>query len=107
MRSLTVLARKLSDLDVTVELEEDIPLLGIKAGKEDVQRLVYWNFAKLYWNDAATFEENVHANFDWYRPRYAHRQSAEEVHAWCDEAGLRITRFHEQPSGFTVIAAKN
>lgn len=106
MRSVTTLAKQLSDLHVSVELDADIPLLGIKAGKEDVQRLIYWNFAKLYWNDAASFEENVHANFDWYRPRYAHRQSAEEVRAWCEAEGLRITRFHEQPSGFTVIAAK-
>lgn len=106
MRSLTSLGRKLSDLHATVEVEEDIPLLGIKAGKEDVQRLIYWNFAKLYWNDALSFEENVHVNFDWYRPRYAHRQTEAELRGWCEAAGLSITRFHEQQSGFTVIAAK-
>lgn len=107
MRSLTMLARKLSDLHATVELEEDIPLLGITRGKQDVQRLIYWNFAKLYWNDAASFEENVHSNFDWYRPRYAHRQTEAEVRRWCQDASLDVTRFHEQPSGFTVVAAKN
>jgi SAM-dependent methyltransferase len=107
MRSLTELARKLSELHATVDIEADIPLLGIKAGKQDVQRLIYWNFAKLYWNDAASFEENVHSNFDWYRPRYAHRQTEAEVREWCGAAGLTITRFHEQPSGFTVIAAKS
>ena len=107
MRSLTTLGKQLSDLHATVEITEDIPLLGIKAGTEDVQRLIYWNFAKLYWNDALSFEENVHVNFDWYRPRYAHRQTEEQVRGWCQAAGLKITRFHEQPSGFTVIAAKS
>ena len=27
-------------------------------------------------------------NFDWYHPRYAHRQTEEEVRRWCEEAGL-------------------
>jgi ubiquinone/menaquinone biosynthesis C-methylase UbiE/uncharacterized protein YbaR (Trm112 family) len=107
MRPLTALAKKLSDLHVTIEIDEDIPLLGMKSGNEDVQRLIYWNFAKLYWNDALSFEENVHVNFDWYRPRYAHRQTEAEVREWCEAAGLSITRFHEQPSGFAVIAAKS
>lgn len=107
MRSLTMLARQLSELKATVQLDEDIPILGIQAGKHDVQRLIYWNFAKLYWNEALTFEENAHVNFDWYRPRYAHRQSEAEVRLWCQLAGLTIRRFHEQESGFTVIGVRN
>jgi arsenite methyltransferase len=106
MRSLTRLGQALSDLDVAIELNEDIPLLGIKAGKHDVQRLVYWNFAKLYWNDALTFEENVHINYDWYRPHYAHRQTAAQVRGWCADAKLRIDWFHDQESGYTVRATK-
>lgn len=107
MRSLTMLGKILSELNQEVEIPEDIPLLGIKAGKHDLQRLVYWNFAKLYWNQERTFEENVHVNFDWYRPHYAHRQTAEEVHAWCDEARLSIYWFREEEAGFTVKAVKN
>lgn len=106
MRSLTRLGQALAELRTKVVVPEDVPLLGIRPGKHDVQRLIYWNFAKLYWNGAFSFEENVHINFDWYRPRYAHRQSAEEVRAWCAEAGLSIQRFHEQESGFTVRAIK-
>jgi hypothetical protein len=107
MRPLTKLARNLAALQAEVVVEEDVPELGIQAGRQDVQRLIYWNFAKLYWNDALSFEENVHVNFDWYRPRYAHRQTEAEVREWCEAAGLSITRFHEQPSGFAVIAAKS
>jgi arsenite methyltransferase len=106
MRSLTHLGQALAQLQVTVTLEQDIPLLGIKAGQHDIQRLIYWNFAKLYWNEAFSFEENLHINFDWYRPRFAYRQTAQEVRSWCAEAGLTITWFHEQESGFTVRATK-
>lgn len=107
MGSLTSLARKLSELHATVQVDEAIPVLGIEAGTQDVQRLIYWNFAKLYWNDALAFDENVHVNFDWYRPKYAHRQSEGEVRLWCELAGLEIRRFHEQQSGFTVVAVKS
>lgn len=106
MRSLTELGRKLSELHATIELEKGVPLLGIPAGTHDVQRLVYWYFAKMYWNDDVTFEENVHVNYDWYRPHYAHRHTAEEVRAWCREASLEIDLFHEQEAGFTVRATK-
>jgi SAM-dependent methyltransferase len=106
MRGFTHLARALASVGATVDLPEPVPVLGIGAGRHDVQRLVYWNFAKLYWNEAMTFEENVHVNFDWYRPVYAHRQTAEDVRAWCDEAALAVCRFDEQESGFTVVARK-
>lgn len=106
MRPLTKLARNLAALKAEVEVEEDIPELGIKAGRIDVQRLIYWNFAKLFWNDEFDFEENVHINYDWYRPTYAHRQTAEELRTWCEGAGLDVARLHEQESGYTVRAVK-
>jgi SAM-dependent methyltransferase len=106
MRPLTRLGQLLAHLHATVEIPEDIPLLGIQAGRYDVQRLIYWNFAKLFWNPQLTFEENVHINFDWYRPRYAHRQTAAEVQSWCAEAGLEVDRFHEGDAGFTVRARR-
>ena len=104
LRPLTLLGKALSELDVEIEVPEDVPLLGIPAGRYDVQRLVYWHMAKLFWNPALSLEENNHVNFDWYHPRYAHRQSSEEVRKWCDELGLEIARFDEQDAGFTVRA---
>ena len=106
MRAMTALARNLAHLRTDVTVEEDVPVLGITAGTHDVQRLIYWHFAKLYWNDAFTFEENVHVNYDWYRPAYAHRQSEAEIRDWCSAAGLEIIRMHEQESGYTVRAIK-
>ncbi len=106
MRGFTRLAQALASVRATVNIPEAVPLLGIAAGSQDIQRFVYWNFAKLYWNEDLTFEENVHVNFDWYRPAYAHRHTANEIGSWCAEASLDVSRFNEQESGFTVVARK-
>jgi ubiquinone/menaquinone biosynthesis C-methylase UbiE len=107
LRPLTKLGQALAELRTEVEVLEDIPYLDIKAGRYDIQRLIYWHFAKLFWNEAFTFEENHHVNFDWYHPQYAHRQTEEEVRRWCSEAGLSIFHFDVQESGFTVRAIKD
>ncbi len=106
MRSLTVFARTLSGLKCQMVLDEPVPLLGLPAGSSDLQRFIYNHFAKLFWNDSFSFEENVHVNFDWYRPAYAHRQTPEQVRSWCDIAGLDITRLHVDDSGITVRALR-
>ena len=105
MRGFTHLAKALSDVKADVDVPA-VPMLGIAAGKLPIQRFVYWNFAKLYWNDEMSFEENVHVNFDWYRPVYAHRQTEADVRQWCEEARVDVTRFNEQESGYTVVATK-
>jgi SAM-dependent methyltransferase len=102
LRPLTRLGQALAELRAEVEVPEDIPYLGLKAGRYDVQRLMYWHFAKLFWNTSFSLEENTHVNFDWYHPRYAHRHTEDEVRRWCDESGLTVSRFHAQESGFTV-----
>jgi arsenite methyltransferase len=106
LRPLTKLGQALAELETEVDVAEDVPLLGIKAGRYDVQRLVYWNVAKLFWNSDMTFEENNHLNFDWYAPRYAHRQTEEDVRRWYEESGLEITRFHVHEAGYTVRGIK-
>ena len=104
LRPLTRLGQALAELDTAVEVPEDVELLGIPKGTYDVQRLVYWHFAKLFWNPTMTFEENNHVNFDWYHPRYAHRHTEDEVRGWFADCGLQITRFNAQEAGFTVRA---
>jgi arsenite methyltransferase len=104
---LTKLAQRLAELKTEVEVPEDIPFLGIRAGRYDVQRLIYWHFAKLYWDPDRSFERNNEVNFDWYHPRYAHRHTEEELRKWCADSGLSIIHFNIQESGFTVRAVKN
>lgn len=106
LRPLTKLGQALAELQARVEVSEDIPLLDIKAGFYDVQRLIYWYFAKMFWNEDLPFETNHHINFDWYHPQYAHRQTEADVRRWCAEAGLTIAHFNEQDSGYTVRAVR-
>jgi ubiquinone/menaquinone biosynthesis C-methylase UbiE len=106
MRALTELGKALAEMNQTLELPHDIGVLGLRKGTFNLQRFFYNNVAKVFWNESMSFEENVHVNFDWYRPAYAHRQTPEEVSAWCGEAGLDIRRMEVDDSGITVIAVK-
>lgn len=75
---LTELGRRLSELNVSFEAP-DIPVLGIKGGNYDIQRFIYWNFAKCFWNANLGPETSVMTNFDWYSPSNARRFSEVEV----------------------------
>ena len=104
MESLTKLGKALADLKSEVEIPEDVAVLGIHAGRYDIQRLIYYTMFKCYWNDRLTFDENVHVNFDWYTPRYASRHSIEEVRGWIEEAGLTVAHESVEESGITIRA---
>ena len=75
---LTELGKRLSDLNVSFDCP-DIPALGIRGGNIDVQRFIYWNFIKCFWNSELGFENSVVTNFDWYSPSNARRFTEEEV----------------------------
>lgn len=103
---LTRLGYALGELGVEVEVPEAIDLLGIPAGKIDVQRLFYWYFCKAFHHPDFTLDEMNHLNYDWYAPRNAHRQTPEQVRAWCGAAGLVIERENLEESGITIVARK-
>ena len=104
--AMTKLGRALSDLHVDIQIPVDIPLLGIRAGKHDLQRWIYWNVFKCYWNDAMDWTSNLITNFDWYHPLHAHRHTPEEVRSWFEEEGLTIERFSVVESGTSVIGRR-
>jgi SAM-dependent methyltransferase/uncharacterized protein YbaR (Trm112 family) len=106
MEPLTRLGQALAELKSQVEVPEDVAVLGIKAGRHDVQRLVYYCLFKCYWNPRLSFDENVHVNFDWYYPRYAWRHTEEEVRGWLAEAGLRIVHERVEESGITIRGSR-
>ena len=76
---LTELGRELSRLNAEITLEKAIPVLGIPAGTHNVQRLLYYNFLKCFWNEAFDYETNNMVNFDWYHPHNAWQHTQEEV----------------------------
>jgi len=85
---------------------EPIDLLEIPAGKINLQRFFYWHVFKAYSRPEMSIEEMNHVNFDWYAPRNAHRQSLDEVRAWCAAVGLVIERERAEEAGITIVARK-
>jgi len=106
LEPLTRLGMALGKLDISIEVPEDIPLLGIRRGQTDLQRFFYWNICKLYYRPEFSLEEMNHINFDWFRPLNCHRQTPDEVAKWCNEAGLLIERQKIEESGITIVAVK-
>lgn len=106
LRPLTRLGMALGELDVQVDVPEDIPWLGIAAGRVDVQRFFYYGVMKAYYRPDFGFDELHHVNFDWFRPANCHRHTEAEVRECCERAGIEIQRLHAEPSGFTVVATR-
>jgi arsenite methyltransferase len=107
VQPLTRLGKVLGDLDVEVDVPEAIELLGIPAGRIDLHRLFYWHVFKAFHHPDLSLDELNHINFDWYAPRNAHRQSPDEVRAWCAEAGVEIEREVIEDAGITIVARRN
>ena len=103
---ITKLGKTLSDLNIEFEVPEDIPLLGIKAGKQNLQRFIYWNFMKCYWSNNLSFKDNVIVNVDWYHPIDAFRFKPEEIKSWAHENNLDIINFHISEPGISIRAKK-
>ncbi len=57
-----------------------------------MQRLLYYNFLKCFWNEAFDWETNNMVNFDWYHPHHAWQQTEEEVGRWLGDLGVASSR---------------
>jgi SAM-dependent methyltransferase len=107
LEPLTRLGIALGELKTEIDVPEDVALLGIPKGRIDIQRLFYWAICKAYYRPEFSFDEMNHINFDWFTPRYSHRQTPEEVRAWCSEAKLAIEHMKTEQAGITVVARRS
>lgn len=103
---LTKLGKYLSNLKLTLNIPEDMPLLGIKKGRVDLQRFFYWHILKCFWNEKMDFDYNVMINFDWYYPKYAHRHTESEIRNWFKKLRLTLEIMNDVESGFYIVAKK-
>jgi ubiquinone/menaquinone biosynthesis C-methylase UbiE len=103
---LTTLGKNLSNLKINVECP-DIPVLGIKGGTYDVQRLIYWNFLKCFWRDDWSFELNTSCSFDWYAPSNAKRFNKEEFYEMINGNNLKVSSFHEEEACYSGRFSKS
>lgn len=92
---LTELGKRLSELNTSIDIP-DIPLLGIKGGEMDIQRFIYWNFIKCFWNEDLGKETSISTNYDWYAPSNAERYSKDEFTNMIENGGLLTRPFHTE-----------
>lgn len=106
LEPLTKLGQTLGAMQVTLDVPEAIPFLGIPKGPIDLQRFFYWYVCKMYYRPEYTHDEMHHINFDWFRPLNCHRHTPEELQAWTAAAGLEVEHLDIQESGITIVARR-
>ena len=99
-KQLTILGKNLARINAELEVP-GIPLLGIKAGKYDVQRFIYWNFIKCFWREDWSDDMSDLINFDWYAPSNAKRYSKEEFLEMAADNNVNPVFFHEEEACYT------
>lgn len=107
---MTMLGEALKNIHSPLIISKDIPLLGIKKGKYNLQKFVYDHFIKCWYNP---FQDKKYAdlvNLDWYHPFYASHHSREEIMQWFKEFGIGKIKFIQpkgwEYSGFFVSGIK-
>ena len=89
-RQFTVLGSDLRSCDGRIEITQDLPFLGIKAGSYSVQEFLYDHFLKCWYNPGFGEQYSDIVNFDWYHPPYAYRYDQREVLEWFEDHGIEI-----------------
>ena len=69
-----------------------------------LQRWVYWNLFKCFYNESFWHSNNLRVNFDWYSPKIAHRHTKAEVYKWIKNLNLKTDFLHVGESGISVRA---
>ncbi len=69
-----------------------------------LQRWVYWNLFKCFYNENFCRSNNLRVNFDWYSPKIAHRHTETEVYKWLKKLNLEPVFLHIGESGISVRA---
>jgi ubiquinone/menaquinone biosynthesis C-methylase UbiE len=99
-RGMTELGKLLTENDIVIDLPE-ITSLGIRGGRQSLQRYLYWNFFKCFWNEALGFEASLSTNYDWYSPSIAFRYTKHEFLAMLEESGFEVEFFHEEQACYS------
>jgi SAM-dependent methyltransferase len=97
---LTVLGENLTKLNVQFDCP-DIPVLGIKGGRYDVQRFIYWNFIKCFYNENFSEQINTATNYDWYSPSNAKRFTNDEFLKMASDNNLVSTALHAEEACYS------
>lgn len=106
-KQFTKLGRSLHNANMKIEIPQNIDILGIKKGKYDLQRFIYYTLFQCFWNPNLSFRENNLVNLDWLHPVNASRHTEQEVVGWFKKAGLiNIRSFKANISGVSIMGKK-
>ena len=97
---MTELGKRLSELKVEIDCP-DIPVLGIKGGRYDIQRFLHWNFLKCFWREDWGPDLCTSTNYDWYAPSNAQRYSRQEFEQMVADNQLQVVCFHEEEACYS------
>lgn len=107
-KAITELGRGLQRINASITIERPIELLNIPAGTYDLQRFIYYNFIKCFWNDQIGYDMSNIVNFDWYHPNNAQQQTEQEVRTWMKEYGIDDYDIYiANPNGMNVVIRKS
>lgn len=101
-KQLTLLGKELSKINKTIAIPH-IPLLGIKKGKYSIQRFLYWNFLKCFWNNELGNHTSSIINFDWYSPKNAFRYDETEIKSFLKQCNFKIEFFNIEPNCYSGL----
>lgn len=105
MKALTKLGIELGKLNAEIEVE-DIPVLGVSAGKYNLQRFFYYHIMKLFHNEDLPFVRHVVNNWNAYTPQHILFHSADEIRIFVESAGMEVLQFIDQGNGISITARK-
>jgi hypothetical protein len=61
-----------------------------------LQRFIYWNFLKCFWNEELGKTTSVSTNYDWYSPSNAFRYNKDEFELLLKNANFEIKPYHSE-----------
>lgn len=99
-KQLTKLGETLDSINKTIYIP-DIPLLGIEGGYMTIQRFLYWNFIKCYWNKELGHKYSTMVNYDWYSPSQAYRYTLNEFLDLVKPLNIEITYLTENKASYS------
>tara|TARA_B100002019_G_scaffold276010_1_gene274409 strand:+ start:4955 stop:5923 length:969 start_codon:yes stop_codon:yes gene_type:complete len=106
-KQLTKLGKTLEEFSNEKIWFPEIPILGIKRQKKTMQRFIYDNFIKCFYNEDIGIEQSNIVNFDWYIPDIAYRYDEDTFFELCKNTGFKIIYKHIENSCISVRLERN
>jgi ubiquinone/menaquinone biosynthesis C-methylase UbiE/uncharacterized protein YbaR (Trm112 family) len=98
-QQVTALGKAFDKIEQQLIIKEDIPLLNIYKGSYKLQRFIYNNFLKCFYNKELGADFSYLINMDWYHAKYQSHHTRGEIQGWFDENNIENVKII-QPLGW-------